>query len=169
MMKSCVYPIVVALLLAGGPPTGSDNPGSDKKAPLFAESIRAAEGALGTKDFDLARMQIDRALERDPKSPHAWDLKARWAEAVGDKDELVYALHKRIRLAAAQKASGPEIEALKKRLVSLDPVAQELFKMRDSFEKKLLALAEQYEKDSRPHSAIRAHQQILALDPERVA
>ncbi len=140
----------------------------DRAAEQFAGVVAAAENSLSHKAYGDARVEIERALELDPKSPKAWELRARWAEAVAEKDEIVYSLHKQVRLSIAQKRPRSEIDALRKRLEALDPIATDLLKMRDSFIKKLIPLADRYEKEGRPHSTIRVHQQILALDPERV-
>ncbi|MBI3846417.1 MAG: hypothetical protein HY292_17450 [Planctomycetes bacterium] len=139
----------------------------DKSAPAFDTAAAAAETALSAKDFDEARRQIERALERDQKAPRAWELRARWAEAIADRDDLVYSLYKELRLLVAQRAPKAELDALRKRLESLDPIAADLFKMKETFVKKLLPIADRYQQEGRPHSAIRVHQQILALDPER--
>ncbi len=133
----------------------------------YSEFVTLAARALEGGDLDLARRSIDSALERDPKGPEAWALRARWAEATGDRDDFVYSLHTELRLRIAQKAPKSEIAAVRKRLEAADPRAAELFTLRDGFVKKLVPLAERYEKEGRPHSAIRVHQQILALDPER--
>jgi len=133
----------------------------------FDAAMVAAREALDAKKFDEARIQIDRALERDPGSDEAWRLRADWAEAVGDRDELVYALHRRHRLLVAQKASKDALQESRTRLEAADPLAAELLEFNASFVRKLLPLAEQYEKERRPHSAIRVHQEILSLDPER--
>src|SRR5262245_33808376 len=107
-----------------------------------------------------------RALERDPKSAAAWELRARVAAKAGDADEQVYALHKRLALRIAQKAKPAEIAALRQELCAIDPIATDLIGLKSAFVERLRPIAEEYEKEKRPHSAIRVHQQILALDPE---
>ena len=132
-------------------------------------ALRNAEEFLTKKDAGASQPWVDRALERDAKSTRAWDLRARWAEKAADKDELVYALHQELRLSIAQKQPRSAIEALQARLLAVDPLATELLGLSDRFIAKLAPIAEQYEKDSRPHSAIRVHKEILALDPESPA
>ncbi|HKE00335.1 MAG TPA: family 16 glycoside hydrolase, partial [Planctomycetota bacterium] len=135
----------------------------------FAKSIAAAEADLAAGKNAEAREAIERALERDPRSREAWALRARWAEAVGDKDELVHALHQEVRLAVAQKAPPAQQAELRKKLEAVDPIAPELLDLASVFVAKLLPLADFYEKQKRPHAAIRIHKDVLALDPERTA
>lgn len=133
----------------------------------FDRAVRGAEASLQLKDYNQARAAIQRALERDPKSPKAWDLRARWAAAVNDRDELTYALHQEYRLLFAQKAPHPAREAVAKQIHDLDALAPEYLKLRNAYVEKVAPIALRYEKDGRPHSAIRAHRFLLALDPER--
>jgi tetratricopeptide (TPR) repeat protein len=135
----------------------------------FARAVALAERALDQGDLDTARAQVQRALERDPKSIQAWELRGRWAEATSDRDELVYALHRRLQLMSAQGAEEDAQDALRERLFEIDPVAEDLLDLSTSFIEKLLPIAEKYEADGRPHSAIRVLKEILALDPERLA
>ena len=128
--------------------------------------LRLAELSLGKKDAAGAQAWVDRALERDAKSIAAWDLRSRCAEALGNKDAQIHALHAELRLSVAQKRPPADVDALRARIVELDPSAQDLFDLAGVFVPKLKAVAEQYEKDKRPHSAIRAYKEILALDPE---
>ncbi len=111
---------------------------------------------------------IDRAAERDPKSIKVWELWAGWAELAGDNDELAYALHQQYRLAVAQKKGRKEIRAIRERLEMVDPIAPDLLDLKLVFVEKLLPIAEYYEKKGRPHSAIRIHNEILSLDPDRI-
>ena len=141
-------------------------PPADKELTHFDQALTEAEKTLTDGDLDDARGAIERATERDPSSQTAWALKARWAEAAGDRDELVFALHKQYRLAVAQKAPRKEQTALRERIFEVDSIALDLFEIKSLFVKKLLTLAKFYEKEKRPHSAIRIHSEILALDPE---
>ncbi len=138
----------------------------EEEAPGHEQALVLAERALDSGAKIKARALIQRALERDHKSRRAWALRARWAEAVGDDDELLYALHRGLRLAEAQKAERSEIEALRERVIALDPIARDLFAMKQLFRKKLLKIASEYEKKDRPHGAIRVLKEALALDPE---
>lgn len=132
-------------------------------------ALRNAEDALAKNDAKGSQPWIARALERDAKSIHAWDLRARYAQAIGDQDEFVYALHKVLRLAIAQKRPADEIAKLRTRIVAVDPLANDVFDLSKIFVAKLAALADQYEKDKRPHSAILVYKQILALEPDSAA
>ncbi|MEW6742709.1 MAG: tetratricopeptide repeat protein [Planctomycetota bacterium] len=136
-----------------------------QKSP-FEEALENARTALAAGNLDAARHAIDRAIERDPKSREVWELRARWTEASGDRDELIYSLHVVRRLALAQRATKAEQQALRARLEQVDPIAPDLLDLKQIFVEKLLPIATAYEKDRRPHSAIRVHQEILALDPE---
>ena len=143
-------------------------------APLAAESafevaLREGESALAKGDAAFARSWAERALERDGRSVAAWALRARCAAALGDRDGQVYALHRRYRLAVAQKLPREELEALRAELVEVDPIAEDLLGLSQIFVARLVEVAAQYEKDQRPHSAIRVHKEILALDAENAA
>lgn len=156
--------LILLLLLAAALPTGRGRGDSP-----FDRAMRAAEFALQSKNLTEARQLIQRALERDPKSPKAWDLRARWAEASGDRDEWIYALHQEHRLLVAQKTETAARDAVYKKLQELDPLAVEFTKLRENYISRVLPMADRYEKSGRPHSAIRAHRFVLALDPSRKA
>lgn len=132
----------------------------------FQNAVRGAETALARQDVDGARRWIERALERDPKSIQAWELRARAAELAADRDEQVYSLHRALGLMIAQKAPRSEQDAVRGKLLGLDPTAPQLLDLSKTFLAKLGPIAQQYEKDKRPHSAIRVHKAMLALDPE---
>ena len=132
----------------------------------FARALAAAEAALEKEQIDEARAQVVRALERDGHSIAAWDLAARVAEAAGDRDEDVYSRHRALELAIAQGLPKGAVEGRRNVLKALDPVAERLFGLRSHFISELEPLAQAYEKDGRPHSAIRVHREVLALAPE---
>lgn len=132
----------------------------------FERAIQGAESALASGQLDEGSAWIQRALERDPKSREAWALRARLAAARQDVDDQVYALHQQHRLARLQRAPKAEVQELRTRLEQLDSIAPDLLDMSLSFVDKLSRVAEDYEKQDRPHSAIRVHQQILALQPD---
>jgi tetratricopeptide (TPR) repeat protein len=133
----------------------------------FEVALQKGSDALASGDLKLAREQLERALERDPRSPAVWKLRAQVAAKAGDVDEQVFSLHRFLGLRIAQKAKAPELEALKQELMAVDPLAVDLLGLKTAFVERLRPLAEEYEKEKRPHSAIRVHQQLLALDPER--
>ena len=135
----------------------------------FERILARAERALSEGDLMRARREVIRALERDPKSLEAWALRIRWAEASEDQDEFVYALHKHARLAEKRGQDRRELARMREQLLAMDPLANDLLAMRTTFVERLLPAAELYEKEGRPHSAIRVHRQVLALDPERRA
>src|SRR5262245_36782849 len=86
----------------------------------FEAAIKNGEDSLKTGNLATARVWIERALERDSKSPRAWDLRARWAEAAKDPDEQVYALHQELRLLTSQKAPAKDLADLRARVVAVD-------------------------------------------------
>jgi len=129
-------------------------------------ALDQAESSLQDEDWDGARLWIDRALERDRNSLEAWRLRVLWSEGIGDSDELVYAMHRQLRLSIAQERPRKELKALRERLEAADPIAPDLLDLKALFVKRLLVLADAYEKAGRPHSAIRVHKEIRALDPE---
>ena len=156
-MMGCVANLVILLALI---PAGED-------LTPFQEYLIRAEKSLDARRWDDARRMIDRAAERDPKAPKVWALRTRWAEGVEDQDELIYSLHQQYRLARAQKAPRKELKALRLRLEEVDPIAPDLLDLKLVFVDKFLPIAKAYEKEGRPHSAIRIHNEILTLDPDR--
>ncbi|MCP3915126.1 MAG: hypothetical protein GY711_06195 [bacterium] len=158
--------LAAALVLSVAPVRGLPSVQDDGASP-FRLALQSAERSLDSGDLEGARARIERALERDRKAIDAWELRARWAEAAEDPDELVYCLHQVYRLSIAQKRKKAETAAVLERLSTLDPIASDLVGMKERFVAKLFPIAERYEKEKRPHSAIRVLKEILALDPER--
>lgn len=134
----------------------------------FERARQAAERALSVKNLHDAQQYLQRALERDPKSLAAWDLRARVAAAAGDKDEQVFSLHTCLRLQRAARAPKDVTDATTQQIRALDPLIDELLLTQKRFLERLVPVAERYEKQGRRHSAIRTHRLILALAPERV-
>src|SRR5262245_57037003 len=92
---------LVAVLLAARPAPALDVP----------SALARAEAAIASGKPAEALPWIDRALERDPRSLAAWDLRARWAESANDRDELAYARFRAFRLAVAQGVPKKEVAA----------------------------------------------------------
>lgn len=159
MTARLALPLALAAL-AAVPPVPQDG-----QSP-FRVALERAEGALAAGDVEGCRPLVQRALERDRKSMAAWDLRARLAEKAGDLDDRIYSRHVEYRLALAQGRPKEELATLRARLEELDPVARDLYGMKERFLAKLAPIAEKYEEEERPHSAIRVLKQILALDPE---
>jgi tetratricopeptide (TPR) repeat protein len=151
---------LVLLLLAGVRGGFAQEPSGG-----FLQAMSSAERALDAKDFEHARDWIERALERDARAVEAWKLRARWAEAVGDEDELVFALHRAYANARAQKLPPAQVEQLRKRVLTVDPIAPDLLSLDVVFSKRLFDLAARYEKEGRPHAAITVLKTVLALNP----
>ena len=168
MLTNCA--LLLTLVLGTSPSTAPDQAAAPVQATsAFTAALDGAERAILTGDHDKAHALVLRALERDAKSTRAWAVRAKWAAAAKDQDELVYALHTQLRLLIAQKAPKPEVQALRDQIIAVDPIAKDLFGMNAKFIGTLEPLANAYEKDGRPHSAIRVHKLILAIDPEYVA
>ena len=128
-----------------------------------------ARRALDQDRLPEAYELIQGALERDPKSLAAWRLRASWGAAADDADEQVFSLHRHRQLAEVQGASSRDLRDLTEELQALDPLAADLLGLKERFLDQLQPLADAYEKDDRPHSAIRVHKEILALDPQNEA
>ena len=135
----------------------------------FEQTLHVARKALESGDLERAQTWAWAALERDPKSLDAWELRAKWAEAAKDEDELVYSLHKLWELSVAQGKKSRDLRDLRNRLTTLDPLSEDLLSMKSVFIDKLLPIAADYEGDRRPHSAIAVWREVLALDPEHEA
>ncbi|MSP15064.1 MAG: hypothetical protein EXR73_00385 [Myxococcales bacterium] len=147
----------------------SAGPGAAEDGSPFAAALERASKELEGGRLDAARSEIERALERDPKSPEAWALHAQLAAATSDADLQLWALHRRYSLLVAQKVRTVELKPLRAEIEALDPTANDLLDLKSAYVERLAPLADSYEKERRPHSAIRVHQQLLALDPERAA
>ena len=152
--------VVCRVPIARGAPSNDD-------ATTFGAALVAGDRALADGKLDEAHHQVERALERDAKSPKAWDLRARWAAAAKDADEEGYALHRLHALLVAQKAPPAEVKAARERLDAADPIAREVLNLDKVFLERLVALAKEYEKSKRPHAAIRVYREALALAPDR--
>ncbi len=148
-------------------------PALPQEGPAEAASFRAAlERARATFErgelADAARLVV-RALERDRRSAEGWALRAAIALAAGDRDLGVHALHRELALLVAQKAKPDVLAARRAALAALDPLSLELAALEQRYIGDFAKLAAGYEKDKRPHGAIRAWKQVLALDPESAA
>jgi tetratricopeptide (TPR) repeat protein len=155
---------LLLLVAAGAIPASSAT--LERGGSALAEALAYAEDALARGKPAEALAHVGRALERDAKSLEAWDLRARCEEALGDRDLQAHALHQELRLAIAQKRPKSEVDAVQLRVLAADPTARDLFDLTRNFVPRLRAVAEQYVKDGRPHSAIRAYKEILALAPD---
>ena len=164
----CLASVPVALARDASQPFPWPTPAVSEKSG-FAHALQLAEGALKRGDLASARDQIRRAQERDPNAISAWELRVRWAQAMGDEDEEVYCLHRQLALSEAQGRPKSELKDLREKVLEIDPFAAAAFDLRERFVERLADLGEKYEKEGRPHSAIRAHKQALALDPENTA
>ena len=76
---------------------------------------------------------------------------------------------RKLGLLVAQRAPKDVIAARRAALIADDALATDLFGLKTRYIADFASLAAQYEKDKRPHGAIRAWKQVLALDPEHVA
>lgn len=157
-MKTALALLLLALVPAHAPrPTGGG----------FTKALNEAAKALEAGELDKAHHHLGRALERDPHALAVWELSERWAAKANDKDEQVYALHRQLALARAQKKDKATLDAIRARLLPLDPQGDQLVKLRTTFVDKFTKLGDTYEKLKRPHSAIQAFKNALALDPDR--
>jgi len=161
LLARALAALPVALFLVAPPASG-------QRTAAFAQAVEKATTALEREAPDVAREHIDRALERDAKSPVVWDLVARWAAQVGDVDEEVYARHKQYELLVAQGADD-DAARVRAELDELDPIARDLLTLRERFLTQLEEVALRYEEEGRPHAAIGVHKEILALDSERTS
>ncbi|QDV07605.1 Tetratricopeptide repeat protein [Planctomycetes bacterium Poly30] len=132
----------------------------------FRNALRSAENMVSVKRWDDAEAAAVRALERDGKNPAAWDVRARAAAGAGDVDLEIYCRHKELRFLVAQGAARATVKEKREALIALDPVAAELFELKDSFARKFTSVAEAYEKADRPHGAIGIWKEVQALDPD---
>ena len=158
-----------ALAAARARAQAAAEPAPAREVTPFDLALEGAERALESKELGRARELLDRAVERDARNAALWDLWARWARAAGDADEELYARHRELELARAQGAEPAALDAKWAALVAIDPLAPAIGALRSEFVAELDELAARYEKEGRRHSAIGVHNEILALDPERVA
>ncbi len=159
---------LATLAVASFPGFSSQQDDSKPRSALFDEALRRAEELLDRGALVQSRAQIDRALERDPRSRPVWDLLARWAASGGDLDTQVYARYRELELARAQSLPKSDLRKLENALIELDPKSEDLFALGEEFLEELDDVAAKYVKDGRPHSAIAVHKRILSLSPDRV-
>ena len=95
--------------------------GEGEEISAFTVAIESAERALSIDDFEGAQGHIQRALERDRKSTAAWDLRARLAEKLDDRGDLVYSRHREYKLSVAQGMKRDAQREMRVRLEELDP------------------------------------------------
>jgi len=134
----------------------------------FRAALARAQAAFAAARLPEAAQLTTRALERDRRSPEAWALRAAVASAMGDKDLAVHALHTELGLLVAQKTPKDILAARRAALAVTDPLATGLFDLKSRYIADFAGLGAQYQKDKRPHGAIRAWKQVLALDPDHV-
>src|SRR5262245_43691884 len=108
----------------------SPAPPSVTEGGALTKALADATSALDAGDLPRTRAALDRVLERDPNSLPGWNLVERWAEKAGDRDEQVHALNRELGIARASGADKPAQEAIRSRLLPVDPVAAELAKLR---------------------------------------
>lgn len=173
MVRGVRLALVATCVLAGvapargGPPAAAPPPRPADDATTFGAALIAGERALAAGRLEETHREVGRALERDARSPRAWDLRARWAAAAKDADEEGYALHRLLALLVAQKAPPAEIAAARARLDAVDPLARDVLGLDKVFLDRLIALAKEYEKGKRPHAAIRVYREASSLAPDR--
>ncbi|MCP5021958.1 MAG: hypothetical protein GY930_09270 [bacterium] len=142
-------------------------------APTVREGAQRLQRFLDQATRDISRGHMDTAydaiqqvLERDHNSRAGWQLLAKWAVKQNDKDLQLWALYRDWRLAEAQGLSKAQSKTRIAELQTLDPTGGGLFELTSQFSDKLLDLAKKYEKQGRPHGAIRVYKRMLALDPQ---
>ncbi|MEZ6013901.1 MAG: hypothetical protein R3F49_02195 [Planctomycetota bacterium] len=165
---------VPATLVLGGVVLGSHALAAPPRAQgaegaTFQSALAQARAAFEQGRLPEAERLATRALERDRCAPEAWALRAAVAAKLGDRDLAVYALHTELGLLVAQKASKEVIAARRAALVADDALEADLFSLKARYIADFASLAADYEKAKRPHGAIRAWKQVLALDPESAA
>ena len=132
----------------------------------FRSALRSAESYLKSERWDKAEEAAVKALERDRRNATAWSVRARAAKGAEDVDLQIYCLHKELRYLVAQKADRKVVKEKRAALLAIDPVAAQLFELKDGFAKKYTQVANAYEKAGRPHGAIGIWKEVLALDPD---
>ncbi|MCA9001458.1 MAG: hypothetical protein KDB61_06015, partial [Planctomycetes bacterium] len=125
-----------------------------------------AQTEMGRGRFVEAHAAIYQVLERDPASRAGWRLLVQWAQQQGDADLELWARYREWRLAESQGLKPAQRKALLAELQSVDPTGGGLFELTGEFTERLQKLAEKYEKQGRPHGAIRVYERLLSLDPE---
>ncbi len=159
-------------LLVGAQPTPVSEPAgpATQGSQRIQRFLDRATREMSRGRMEIARDAIQQVLERDHNSRQGWQLLAAWGAKQGDQDLQLWALYRDWRLAEAQGLKKAERKTLLAELATLDPTGGGLFELTGQFSEKLQKLAEKYEKEGRPHGAIRVYKRLLSLDPEnRVA
>ncbi|HRV82116.1 MAG TPA: hypothetical protein P5218_11800, partial [Planctomycetota bacterium] len=131
---------------------------------------------LGQARSELDRGRLDeglraiyQVLERDHNSREGWQLLAEYGRLSSDADLELWALYRDFRLAEARGLRKDARKALLETMAKVDPGGAQLLDMTERFSSDLNKLAERYEKEGRPHGAIRVYKRLLSLDPENQA
>ncbi len=133
---------------------------------LIDYHLNRARAELERGRLPEALDSIYQALERDHNSRKGWQLLADYGRKVGDADLELWALYRDFRLAESRGLTREQREALLAPIRAVDPTDAGLFDLTRRFADDLIRLAKRYEKEARPHGAIRVYRRLQALDPE---
>ncbi|MGB0954044.1 MAG: tetratricopeptide repeat protein [Planctomycetota bacterium] len=157
-MRLLLLALVLALMPVSG---GGENPFLEKQ-------IAAANRLLEAGKVAEARVEIERALERDHQHLGALRMWADVCVQAGDKDTAAYAMHSWLEVVyAAEKSSIPKktIKEVESTLAGIDIESKSFRKLTDSYIKELLKLQKEHVKKGRYHSALAILDEVLHIDP----
>ncbi|MFK5956079.1 MAG: hypothetical protein QM477_06505 [Planctomycetota bacterium] len=148
----------LTLLPASG---GGENPFLEKQLATATRLLEAGKVAE-------ARVQIERALERDDQHLGALRLWASVCAKAGDKDTAAYALHSWLEVVRAAETPSVKRKVIKEveaDLLLIDTEAKSFRKLTDLYIKELLKLEKEHVKRGRFHSALAILDEVLHIDP----
>jgi Tfp pilus assembly protein PilF len=126
--------------------------------------------SVARQELERGRMEpclqaIYQVLERDHNAREGWQVLAEYARKLGDQDLELWALYRDFRLAEARGLQTAKRKELLATMAQVDPGGAQLLDLTERFSADLKKLAERYEKEGRPHGAIRVYKRLLSLDP----
>lgn len=140
--------------------------------PFIEKHMSAARRLLDAGKTAEARLEIERALERDDQHLGALLMWSEVANQASDTDAAVFALHawlEVVRAAEETPVGRKEIKDVEARLALLDIDAKTFRKLTDSYIKELMKIEKEHTKKSRYHSALAVIDEVLHIDPNNAA
>jgi|FLOH01.1.fsa_nt_gi tetratricopeptide (TPR) repeat protein len=136
--------------------------------PFIEKHMAAARRLMDAGKTAEARIEVERALERDDQHLGALLMWSEVATAAGDTDAAVFALHawlEVVRAAEEAPVSRAVIKEVETRLLALDEDAKTFRKLTDTYIKELLKIEKEHTKKQRYHSALAVIDEVLHIDP----
>jgi len=160
-MRKLSLLLIPLLLFSGILFSGGENP-------FIEKHMAAARRLLDAGKTAEARLEIERALERDDQHLGALLMWSEVAALAGDVDASTFALHawlEVVRAAEESPVSRKDVKEVEERLLTMDADAKTFRKLTDSYIKELMKIEKEHVKRKRYHSALAVLDEVLHIDP----